>query len=275
MLWGVAMLAMLAAALQELTVSSWRLESRAEHAAFAEAALDAAVNRAVVGISDPHMERRWRVDGVPRDFVFAGTPIRVAIQDDQGLINLNTADASLIRQLLKTAGMTDDDAAALTDKILDWRSREYVPRLHGVTDAEYRARGYPYRQRHAPFQSVDELKLVIGVTPTLFARIAPALTVQGRSAAPDATTAPRDALLAVNNGDHAFVEAWLARRMRERITPDDLPSSVPPGVVDPMAPLAGRSFTITAQATIDRRTFVRQADVEFSDKQPFFFLDWR
>jgi general secretion pathway protein K len=274
-LWGVAMLAMLAAALQELTVSSWRLEARAEHAAFAEAALDAAVNRAVTGISDPQMERRWRVDGVPRDFAFAGAAIRVTVQDDQGFINLNTADASLIRQLLKTGGMTDDDAAALTDKILDWRSKEYVPRLHGVTDAEYRARGYAYRQRHGPFQTVDELKLVMGMTPDLFARIAPALTVHGISPVPDPTTAPRTALLALKNDDHAFVDAWLARRTRERITPDDLPSPVPPGVVDPMAPLAGRSFTITAEVIIDRRTFVRQADVEFSDKQPYFLLDWR
>ena len=275
MLWGVAMLAMLAAALQELTVSSWRLESRAEHAAFAEAALDAAVNRAVVGISDPHMERRWRVDGVPRDFAFAGVPIRVAIQDDLGLVNLNMADASLIRQLLKTAGSKPDDADALTDKIIDWRSKELVPRLHGATDADYRAQGYHYHQRHGPFQSVDELKLVMGMTPALFAQMAPVLTVQGRSSAPDPTTSPRIALLALNNDDHAFVDAWLARRMRERITPDDLPTAVPPGVVDPMAPLAGRSFTITAQIKIDRRTFVRQADVEFSDKRPYFFLDWR
>jgi len=276
-LWTVALLAILAAALQGLMVASWRLESRAMRAAVAEAALDAAINRAVVGISDPLMERRWRVDGVPEHFAFGGADIRVVVQDDRGLIDLNTADESLIRQLLKNAGLTDDKASALVDKILDWRSETGLRRMHGASDADYRAQGYPYHQRHGPFRTVDELKLVMDMTPALFDKIVPALTVHSKSAAPDPMFAPREVLLALNNNDGKFVNALLDRRLHERIVSDDLPTTVPPGIVDPTTPLDGRSYVVAAHVTLEGRMFARQATVEFTGnpKQPIFFLDWQ
>ena len=276
-LWTVALLAILAASLQALTVTSWRLDGRAMRAARAEAALDGAVNRAIVGISDSQMERRWRVDGVPQRFAFEGADIRVVIQDAKGLIDLNTANEAPIRQLLQNAGLTGDQAAALTDKILDWRSKSGLRRLHGASDEDYRARGFSYRQRHGPFQTVDEVKLVMDMTPELFDKIAPALTVYSGVADPDPSVAPREVLLALNDNDAKSVDAALARRLRERIMPDDLPTAVLPGIVDPMTPLDGRSYTIAANIALEGRTFTRQATVEFTGKpqQPVLFLDWR
>lgn len=276
-LWTVAFLALLAAALEELEVASWRLESRATRAAVAEAELDAAISRAVVGISDPHTERRWRVDGIPTSFTFGGTDIRVVVQDARGLIDLNTADESVIHQLLRMAGLTDDKASALADKILDWRSNTNLRRMHGASDADYRVQGYPYHQRHGPFQTVDELKLVMDMTPALFNKIAPTLTVHSKSAVPNPTVAPRDVLLALNNNDRKFVDAMLARRLHERIMPDDLPTTVPPGVADPMAPLDGQSYVIAANITLEGRVFVCQATVEFTGnpRRPVFLLDWQ
>lgn len=276
-LWTLVLLAMLAASLQTLTVVSWRLDGRAMRAARAEAALDGAINRAIVGISDPQMERRWRVDGVPQQFEFGGADIRVVIQGTTGLIDLNTANETLIQQLLKNAGLTDDNASALADKILDWHSKSGLRRLHGATDEDYRARGFSYHQRHGPFQSVDEVKLVMDMTPALFDKIAPALTVYSRVSDPDPTVAPRDVLLALNANDAKSVDATLARRLHERIMPDDLPTDVPPGIVDPQTTLEGRSYIITADIALEGRSFTRQAVVEFTGKpqQPVFFLDWR
>jgi len=276
-LWTVTLLALLAAGLQELSLASWRLEGRVRHAAIAEAALDASVARAVAGIADPQVELRWRVDGVARNFTFDGTAIQVSVQDGQGLINLNAADESLIRQLLKTTGLSDDDAASLTDKILDWRSKIELHRLHGATDADYRARFYPYHQRHDAFQTVDELRLVMGMTPALFSQIAPALTVDGNSSALNASTAPREVMLALNNNDGKLVDSLLTRRLLVRMMPDDLPTKIPAGIVDPTSPLGGRIFTITSKATLDGHAYTRRAEVEFADDagRAYFLLDWR
>ena len=47
----------------------------------------------------------------------------------------------------------------------------------GAKAPQYRAAGLPYGPPGTPFQSVDELADVLGMTPALFARLAPHLTV--------------------------------------------------------------------------------------------------
>src|SRR5690242_5049277 len=91
-LWVVSILAMLAAATQMLTVTSYKGEAHAADRARISAALDGAVARAILGISDARIESRWRVDGQPEGFVFAGYKIRVSVQDELGRFDLNLAD---------------------------------------------------------------------------------------------------------------------------------------------------------------------------------------
>src|ERR1700734_4439784 len=81
-LWIVSMLAMLAAATQTLTVTSYKTERRAEDMARADADLGAAVVRAASGIADPDLNHRWRVDGIAQSFGFDGATLHVAVQDE-------------------------------------------------------------------------------------------------------------------------------------------------------------------------------------------------
>ena len=276
-LWIVSMLAMLAAATQALTLTSYRTERRAEDAARADADLDAAIVRAVAGITDPDLSRRWRVDGVAQGFAFDGAAMKVSVQDELGRIDLNACDGSLLRQLLQAAGMQNDDADALTDKILDWRSPSTLHRLHGATDADYAAKGYPYRQRHGAFQTVDELRLVMGMNDALFARIRPALTVYTHRPMFDPTTAPREALLALYPGDPGQADAILAARAAHSALASGDGPSYPAGIVSPSVPLAGRAFSVSAELVRKGHRFRRDAVVEMTGdgKQPYFVLAWR
>lgn len=67
------------------------------------------------------------------------------------------------------------------DRILDWREPGIGKRLNGAKAEDYRAAGIVYGPRKAPFESVEEVKLVMGMTAQLFDALAPALTVYSQT----------------------------------------------------------------------------------------------
>src|SRR6185437_2574169 len=158
------------------------------------------------------IDARWRVDGVPNKFDYAGKHIQITVEDELGKIDLNTANEQLLTGLLRSLGLTDNAASAMTDRILDWRENSRSHRLNGAKDAEYRYQDYLYHPRNGPFQSVDELKLVMGVTPDLFSKIRLALTVYSGRQFIDPQFAPQAALLALPSMDSERVRTMLAAR---------------------------------------------------------------
>jgi type II secretory pathway component PulK len=80
--------------------------------------------------------------------------------DEAGKINLNTATVEMLEWL---PGMTAELAAA----IVDWRDADSTPGDGGAEDEVYQRLPTPYRCKNAPFESVDELRLVYGMTMDL------------------------------------------------------------------------------------------------------------
>ena len=261
-LWVVLMLSMMAAATQALMVTSSRIEGRAYDRAKSSAAFEASIARAVLGISDPRIEKRWRVDGASEAFSFDGAAIRVSVQAELGRFDLNVMDGSMLRQLLQSAGLTDRDAENMADRILDWRSTTDLEHLRGATDVDYAAAGLPYRQRHGEFQSVAELQMVLGMTPDLYARIRPALTVYTHRSMIDPEVATPAALAALNFNNIAPPEAQ---------TPQSHP-----GVLDPNLPLGGQAFSVTVQSSEGHGVSTRRAVVELTGdpERPYIILAW-
>ncbi len=274
MLWTIAILAMLVAAAQSLSFNSARMERRQLDDAQMDATFDAAIMRAVLGLSDARADRRWRVDGVTQDFEFGGYPLHIAIQDEFGRVDLNAADGSLLRQLLRSAGGTQTDSEALTDRILDWRQRDDgTSRLHGATDDLYANAGLAYRPRHGPFQTVEELRLVLGMTSSLFARIEPALTVYSHHPAIDTAVAPRGALLAYYPDQPERV----ADILKARAEASDDASGGKPGTIPLAESLIGRTFDISIVTSMGKRKVNREAVVMLtnSSDRPYLVLQWR
>lgn len=179
-LWTTAMLAMMAAATQDLTVTSVRTERRALTRAHLDADLNAAMVRAMLALDDSRIDRRWRIDGYPYPFTYDGVNMMISIQDEDGRFDLNEADDDTLEPLFESVGLDTKSATALSDRIVEWRTNpadDDTHTLHGGTDADYAAAGLPWRPRHNDFQTVDELRLVLGVTPALFDKVRPALTV--------------------------------------------------------------------------------------------------
>ena len=60
-----------------------------------------------------------------------------------------------------------------------------LSRAGGPKLAQYQAAGLPYGPANRPFDSLDELGLVLGMTPTLLARMRPFLSVYQEGDTPD------------------------------------------------------------------------------------------
>jgi len=120
---------------------------------------------------------RFKADGVVRAMRIGQTAVLVRIENESDRVNVNTASGVLLRALVIEVGGAPAVADRLAAAILDWRTSGINPRPVGAKAPEYRAAGLAYGPPGTPFQSVAELKDVFGMTPVLFERLAPHLTV--------------------------------------------------------------------------------------------------
>jgi general secretion pathway protein K len=269
-IWGIGLLSYIAVSLLWSGNVSYELARNVAEAAQLDATFEATINRAVLGLLDGRYDRRWRVDGVSQEFTFDGAKVRVAIQDELGRIDLNRADGALLIGLLQSVGIDSLSANRLVDKILDWRDSSGLKRLNGATSQDYRAAGLAYGPRNGPFQSVDELKLVMDMTPELFRRVEPALTVYSGRQFIDPQFAPREALLALPTVNADAAASLIAARANQ-------PTGTRTGVIDPIVPLQGRAFTIRADIDKSAGTLSREAAVRITDNpiQPYWVMSWK
>src|SRR5258706_4485039 len=219
---GVALvLVMWVAILLTVIASSFIYEARTDmlvvrnsvSMARAEAATGAAVHRAIFELyRADNAPDAWRRDGAVREWTYEGIPIRIELRDESGKIDVNTAADPLLRGLLLSVGLTEDDAAKLLDAILDWRDPDTLKRANGAEEPEYRAAGLTYRPANAPFQAIEELQLVLGMRPHIYRRIAPLVTVFSRQVGVNAQVASREVLLAIPGVTSQIVDEFLAQR---------------------------------------------------------------
>src|SRR5205823_12860753 len=138
-------------------------------------------------------------------------------------IDINTGQDQLIRGLLVASGVPDDEANRVLDAILDWRDPDDLKRPNGAEEPDYKAAGLPYKPANAPFQSIEELQLVLGMRPELYRRIAPMITVFSRQPGVNTTLAAREVLLAIPGVTTEIVDQYLAIREQARTAGLPLP----------------------------------------------------
>lgn len=89
----------------------------------------------------------------------AGSSLTFGFTDENSRLNVNTATHEMLMTL---PNMTDEIAAS----IVTWRGDE-DPSGDGATDDDYQSLNPPYHLKGEPFETVQELLLVRGVTPEL------------------------------------------------------------------------------------------------------------
>ncbi len=261
-LWAAIILAVVV----ESVLITGRTEARLarDHTELAEldAIADAALNITILRLLDPSAAAQPPVDSTPFVISFAGHQLRVSVQDEAGKIDLNMAQGEVLHRLLTSVGVDVEVADGLVDKILDWREPGAARRLNGAKAADYRRAGFSYGPRNGPFESVAELKLVMGMTPQLFSLIAPALTVYSQTPWVDPDLAPRYVLLALSGNAGGAVAQAAAATAQTRLT---------------SAVRLAHAFTITADTRGAGQTDVAKIAVirlTGSRSPPFWVYRW-
>jgi general secretion pathway protein K len=226
-------------------------------------AAEAGLARAIYGLQDPQLQRRWLSDGRPYTFGFDGAKVQVNAVDEGGKVDLNSASPVVLQGLFRAAGQRPDTAQKLAAAVVDWREFD-TGRKVGLD--VYAASGY--KPRHAPFLSIEELQQVAGMTPALYRAIAGAITIWSGRESPDPNTATSLALAAIPGMTPARVAQVLAARKNTR-----------PGVAGLFAG-NGVTHSIRSEATMaDGTRAVLHATVRLQGvrpgAQPYAVLHWR
>jgi general secretion pathway protein K len=146
-------------------------------AATAEALADAAVAEAVFNQTARTPAHRWKLDGEPHLISFPDGEAIIRLYDENQKINPNHASDTLMAGLFETAGIERALARRLGASIADWVDSEIEPRPLGAEMQQYTDAGRTYGPPNAPIESIDDLQLVLGMTPEILALVRPYLTI--------------------------------------------------------------------------------------------------
>ncbi|MBL7031787.1 MAG: general secretion pathway protein GspK [Nitrospira sp.] len=86
------------------------------------------------------------------------------ITDEDGKLNINIATQDQLQYTFIESGLDADEAAAIADSIIDWRDTNDLHMLNGAEEDYYRDLDEPYSCKDGPFDSIEELLLVKGMT---------------------------------------------------------------------------------------------------------------
>ena len=141
------------------------------------------------------------------DFSDPALPL-FGLTDESSKVNVNSATAPA---LLRLPYMTEELAAA----IVDWRDTDTTPGQNGAENEYYSGQQPPYACKNAPYETLEELLLVRGVTRQM---------LWGDGSAPPLGTA-NAAGAVLGTGTSVVNDVWLARGIGDLLT---IYSSEPP-----------------------------------------------
>ncbi|NOZ68963.1 MAG: general secretion pathway protein GspK [Deferribacteres bacterium] len=90
------------------------------------------------------------------------------IIDEEGKLNINTASKKQLRHVFRYTGVEGTELDTIVDSIIDWRDTNNLHMLNGAEEDYYQSLERPYSCKDGPFDSIEELLLVKGMTPEIF-----------------------------------------------------------------------------------------------------------
>jgi general secretion pathway protein K len=230
-LWTLVLIAFIVAHLTASGRTEIRIARNLAANAVAEAAADGAISAAIFNQLDPNADQRWPLNGGAHQLAIGNTRVMVQLEDEAGRINPSSAAAPLLEALLRTTGSDPESARRLALAIGQWVGSTPAAQPQNV-QAEYLAAGLDYGPPGEPFETLDELGRVLGVTPAVLAAIRPHLTLFGP---PQPSPASADPVVAA-------ALATIAQ-----------PAAVPPQPNQPQAELLTVRITATASGQDNAR----------------------
>jgi len=148
----------------------------------------------------PDPEQRWLVDGTVYRFLRKdGGEVRISIVSESGKVDVNTGNEKQLLAIVKAVTGGKWDAENLVNKILDWRDEDNEVRPHGAEKQEYIDAGLSYTPSNKPFQSLEELQMLLGMDEAIFAQLQPWLTVYSGQSEVNLSEATPEVLEIISN----------------------------------------------------------------------------
>ncbi len=147
----------------------------------------------------------WAMSQPP--FELGDGTITLTIEDEDRKINLNklilpnrnapdTHNLPVFRRLLDILAIDP----SVADAVIDWMDVDESPSgVGGAESSYYMSLRYPYKCKNDFFDTVEELRLVRGVTPEVFEKLRPYVTVRS-SGRVNINTAPKAVIMALSAG---------------------------------------------------------------------------
>ena len=192
------------------------LQGRAlARSAAARYAAEAGVEVAAFHMQGSDGDARWVPDGRAIDFGFGGHQLHVQVVDESAKVDLNVAPPEMLVGLMQALGVDFERARRISGAIQDWRDGDDLLNPEGgAEDPQYAAAKLPYGAKDRPFETLSELRLVLGMDPALFEKMRPYLTVYSGLARPNPTFAGKPVLQALG-----LDEEQAARAVAQREAP--------------------------------------------------------
>lgn len=111
---------------------------------------------------------RWRINVDMPPVSYDKGAFKVRIDNESGKVNLNLAEANLLKVALGGFALGEKERETIVDAILDWRDTDDFHRINGAENDYYQSLPNPYSCKNGAFDSIPELLLVKGITPELY-----------------------------------------------------------------------------------------------------------
>ncbi len=272
-LWMVALLTVIAAAVSYTLRHEARLTSHNVQTAQARALVDGAI---FLGIRSLLAEKPTDViaDGYEREVRIGGKPLTLSIQDERGKVDINQASEELLQTLIQSAG-ANLDVLAITQSILDWRDEDDELRPLGAEDTQYQQAGLSYAARDGPFLVPDELQQVLGMTEAVYKRLAEHVTVYTGSTGVDPRSISQTLLAQMPGMSEGLATQYVQQRHNVDVGVEShwLPTESRPFLVKHGPEI----YQITASMNHGDSLLTRYAIVHIKrqKKQPYDIIAWR
>jgi general secretion pathway protein K len=177
--------------------------------------------------------------------------VMVIVRDAGATLHLNLGTERELLALLSALRIDFGQADRLAQAIVDWRDPDDLRRGRGAERDDYAKQGRAVRPANRAFGSISELNDVMGMTPALYERVRPFLSLRGTGRI-NVNAAPRPVLLTLPGMSDALADLIIARRNNGRPVRrlDDLLLELPEG---PRALLQARQMDWQNRAVFETR----------------------
>lgn len=207
----------------------------------------------------------WRLAAGTYDAAKNGTPVSckwndqmtvsIQVQDQAGLADLNTLSPQFFSLLFQRLGSSSQEADKLATSMADFRDTDSQSTDGGPERVTYA--GQVFGPKNSPFQTIEEMDQLPGMTDALYRAALPLVTVHASQPGIDPVTAPSE--------------------LRE--TFDETTDGVFTGPLAPyQGPQQGKSFGIDIRVTASNGSRFRRKTVAVIFQQPdkpFALLEWQ